>query len=164
MVGAPTGEHEHGVVGAPAPVDHQGVEAVVDGLLEEPVERDRRDRGVGGEHRQHRGHGGSEHRRALGHAAHRGGGAAEVGVLHGDLADGVGGEHRVGGGDAPGRVGGELPAQLRDPGLERIHGHRADQASLAHEDVSVRTRRPARSSHARVGGPVARWRRWRCPS
>ena len=64
------------------------------------------DRGVGGEHREHRGHRRREHRRALGHATDRGDHAVRhLDLLDRLLAHGVGGEDRGGGRRATGGVG-----------------------------------------------------------
>src|ERR1043165_4942267 len=62
------GEEQHGVVRRCVAVDGDGVEALVDGILEAAAQRGRLDGGVGHHEAEHRGHVRMDHARALGHA------------------------------------------------------------------------------------------------
>ena len=119
------------------------------------------DHGVGGDHHQHRGQAGCEHRRPLGHAAH---GPA---VADGDglLGHGVGGHDRLGRGATA--VGGQVLHQGGDRGGDLVHRQPdADQPGGADGDVDrpdVVARPPAgRRPPARRSGACRRSRRDRC--
>ncbi len=68
----PVGQDQHGVVGAGVAVDADGVEAAVDGAAQGSLQRRRLDGRVGRHHRQHGGHVGMDHSRALGQAQQAG--------------------------------------------------------------------------------------------
>ena len=112
--------------------------------LERGLERGRLRRGIGREHRQHRGHVRGQHRRALGHAADAERGADDEHLL----GHGVGGHDRPGGvGAALGRAGRHQGRHARLHHLDREGD--ADEARRADQDVVGRApeRRRRRRAH-----------------
>ena len=132
--GGAVGQQEHGVVGARVAVDAHAVERLLRRLAEQPLGVGRRERRVGENHAEHRGHAGADHRRAFRHAEERVGDSSGVERRAGELGPRVGGHHAAGRGHHRIGIGAQTAGHDLDARLDLSERQElTDDAGREHE-------------------------------